>query len=130
LAWSSLLVLAISQASTFPFRTVPHRLANARQLFAAHRASRIDPTAYWFDPEYARFLEAVRQRTPETATVALIAPKKLELYIYTAAYALAPRRVVGEAEEGSASFVAIYGAAQRPGPLDGKAIPGGTLARR
>ncbi|HYB54156.1 MAG TPA: hypothetical protein VEG84_09840 [Thermoanaerobaculia bacterium] len=130
LAWASLLILAAAEISRLPLGALPQRLAGARHLPATHNTTRVNQAAVWFDPAYAPFLEAVRQHTPASATVVLVAPEKMELYLYTAVYVLAPRRVVGEADVGSASYIAIYGPAPRSGLADGKAIPGGMLATR
>jgi hypothetical protein len=129
-AWIALLVFAALLVSRFPFREIPGRLGNARNLLLSHDTVRVDATPFWFDPHYAAFIEAVRERTPRDATVALIAPKTVDLYVYCAAYELAPRRIVGEEEAGHARHVAVYGRAPRPDLPAGESIPGGTLISR
>jgi len=88
-------------------------------------------TGFWFDPAYAAFLEAVRQHTPPDATIVLIVPPRPDVYVYEAAYQLAPRRVVAPGREGEASFVAAYRYQYRDvkNP-DSIALPGGALFRR
>jgi hypothetical protein len=88
-------------------------------------------TGFWFDPAYAAFLEAVRERTPPDATIVIIAPTYPDVYAYEAAYQLAPRRVVAPGREGEASFVAAYRYQYRDlqNP-DVIAVPNGALFRR
>jgi hypothetical protein len=84
-----------------------------------------------FDPGYRLFLEAVEKATPAGATVAVFAPSSSELYLYQAAYRLAPRRVVGKELSESAQFLAVYRrAANRPLPAQAMALPGGFLLKR
>lgn len=85
------------------------------------------PSAFAFDPRYAAFLEALRRATPPGATVALSTPAG-ELYLFEAAYRLAPRRIVPIAAAAQAGFVARYGA-ERVG-FGGILLPGGALERR
>jgi len=82
-----------------------------------------------FDRDYSVFLEEVRRRTPEGATVAVLAPSWPDVYVYQAVYQLAPRRVVDARRAYEASFVAAYwiDAAVAPGA---EAIPHGTLSQR
>ena len=87
------------------------------------------PTPFWFDPQYAAFIEAVREHTPKESTVALIAPKTVDLYVYCAAYELAPRRIVGGEDMERARYVATYGP-MRLGLPAGESIPGGRLISR
>jgi hypothetical protein len=129
-AWIALLILAVLLVSRFPFREISGRLGNARSSLAAHDTVRVDATPFWFDPNYEAFIEAVREHTPKESTVALIAPKTVDLYVYCAAYALAPRRIVGEEEAERARYVAIYGSEARPGLPAGESIPGGRLISR
>lgn len=82
-----------------------------------------------FDPDYSAFLEDVRRRTPRDATVAVVLPEPTDLYVYQAAYQLAPRRVVDAKRENEASFVATYRGAPS-GTADETGIAHGTLAAR
>jgi hypothetical protein len=125
-----LVAFAAMMVWRFPFRELPQRMANARRLLAAHETVHVDATPFWFDPNYAAFIEAVREHTPKESTVALIAPKTVDLYVYCAAYELAPRRIVGEEEAGHARHVAVYGRASLPDLPVGEPIPGGTLISR
>jgi hypothetical protein len=125
-----LTVLAVMFAASFPFRTLPQRLKRLPELLETRDPSRIEASGFWFDPAYAGFLEAVRESTPENATVALIAPTTIDLYVYEAAYGLVPRRVVGESDLAQADFVAVYGWPPPGGLPPGVVIPGGVLVRR
>lgn len=89
-------------------------------------------TWFWFDRAYAPFLESVRKATPEKATVALVLGKSLKdgPYDTTAAYFLAPRRVVGEDRLSEADFVAAYASSEIVGEPVAAAIANGTLGRR
>jgi hypothetical protein len=126
----ALLIFAVLLVSRFPFREISGRLGNARSSLASHDTAQVDATPFWFDPQYAAFIEAVREHTPRESTVALIAPKTVDLYVYCAAYELAPRRVVGGEEAERARYVAIYGSETRPGLPAGDSIPGGRLISR
>ena len=87
-------------------------------------------TGFWFDPAYAPFLEAVRRRTPRDATIVLLVPPRPDVYVYEAAYQLAPRRVVAPGREKEASFVAAYRYQYRDaGNPDVVAVPNGALFR-
>jgi hypothetical protein len=88
-------------------------------------------TGFWFDPAYAAFLEAVRRRTPRDATIAVVVPPWPDVYVYQAAYQLAPRRVVQPGRESEATFVAAYRYQYRNvlSP-DVVALPNGALYRR
>jgi len=111
----------------------PEELARRWHLLArsvsGERISPAEGTGFWFDRDYAVFLEEVRRRTPESATVAVLAPSWPDVYAYQAAYRLAPRRVVDARRANEASFVAAYriDAAGAPGA---EAIPHGTLSRQ
>ncbi len=94
----------------------------------ARLAPPLDP-AFAFDSRYREFLEAVEKATPQTATVAVIAPETSDLYLFTAAYRLAPRRVVGEELSADAQFLAVYRRGQAPpAPPGATALPGGFLS--
>lgn len=89
-------------------------------------------TWFWFDRAYAPFLESVRKATPEQATVALVLGRSLPdgPYDTTAAYFLAPRRVVGEDRLSEADFVATYASVETSGKRVAATIVNGTLGRR
>ena len=122
----SLLVLAASLARSFePAEALARGRRLARALGGEVSPQR-DAFGFWFDPEYALFLADLKARTPETATVAVIVPRRPDLYLFQANYQLAPRRVVEERWVGEASFVATYGPEAARGP-GGRPIAGGTL---
>ncbi|HTR02043.1 MAG TPA: hypothetical protein VMN82_02520 [Thermoanaerobaculia bacterium] len=125
----SLLVLAASMATPLSFEETGQRLS--RLAAALTGAEGYDPEAasFWFDPEYASFLEDVARRTPEDATVAVLAPESPDLYFYQAVYRLAPRRVVGRDRRTEARFVAAYGPAIGQVP-DGQPVAHGRLETR
>ncbi|HTY42700.1 MAG TPA: hypothetical protein VMH79_12570 [Thermoanaerobaculia bacterium] len=125
----ALLVLAASIASPLSFEETGERLS--RLAAALTGAEGYDPEAasFWFDPEYASFLEDVARRTPENATVAVLVPESPDLYFYQAVYRLAPRRVVGPGRRGEAGFVAAYGPAIGQAP-DGQPVTHGRLETR
>lgn len=129
LAGLSLLTLALSLASSFPYAETRARLTRLRQAISEDLAYRPDAMSFWFDPDYAGFLEEVKRATPENATVAILAPESPDLYRYQAVYRLAPRRVVGRSREAEADFVAAYrtDAAGRP---RGTSIANGRLWKR
>lgn len=113
----------------------PAEIARRWEMFSRSVAGQtIAPgrgTGFWFDPAYAPFLEGVRLRTPRDATIVVIAPEYPDVYMYEAAYQLAPRRVVRPGREGEASFVAAYRYQYRDvlNP-DVIALPNGALFRR
>lgn len=114
-----LALLAASFAPSFRPREIRARLVASR-----------DP-GFGFDSRYKAFLEAVRSATPETATVAVFAPTNSELYLYQAAYQLAPRRVVGKELSDEAQFLAVYRRGNAPlVPAAAVAVPGGFLLKR
>jgi len=90
-------------------------------------AARAHGSGLAFDRRYGQFLEAIRLAVPATATVALDAPAGL--YVYSAAYVLAPRRVVPFSRLAEADFAAAYGTARPPGSPVAAAIPFGSLGR-
>jgi hypothetical protein len=122
-----LLVVGAAAASTLD----PADVANRARLLARSLGGESVPLreepGFWFDPNYAVFLEEVKKRVPEDATVAVLAPAWPDVYAYQAAYQLAPRRVVGRRYASQASFVAVYGAVTGPAP---ERIPYGALRRR
>jgi hypothetical protein len=90
-----------------------------------------EKTGFWFDPAYAAFLEEVRRRTPTNATIVIVVPPWPDVYVYQAAYQLAPRRIVQPGHEKEASFVAAYRYQYRDvrNP-DVIGLPNGALFRR
>src|SRR5262245_25148781 len=125
----SLLVLAVSLVSPLETRETRARVDRLARSISGEPGWRSDRASFWFDPDYAAFLDEVRSRTPESATVAVIVPKVPDLYLYQAYYRLAPRRVVGEGRKDEAGFVATYLTEVGRGPK-GVAIRGGELWTR
>lgn len=125
----SLLVLAVSLAASFePSRT----LQRARRLAAGLRGETFaqrEAAGFSFDPDYTAFLADLKAATPETATVAILVPKRPDLYVYQAYYQLAPRRIVEEKWKEEAAFVATYRTESGRGP-GGRAIAHGELWER
>lgn len=126
-----LLVAAASMVATVSPAEVARRGRLLSRSLAGETISAAERTGFWFDPGYASFLEEVRRRTPTNATVAVVVPPWPDVYVYQAAYQLAPRRVVGPGRENEASFVAAYRYQYRDvrNP-DVIALPGGALFRR
>jgi hypothetical protein len=71
----------------------------------------------------------VKAATPETATVAVLVPQRPDVYLYQAAYQLAPRRVVEAKWMDEAGYVATYRTDAVRGP-GGRAITHGQLWSR
>ncbi len=105
-----------------PFLPAFRPAAVRARLAAGSRASSAD--------EFHRFLEAVRIRTDERATVALFGPED-EASLAEAAEALAPRRVVGRSGSENARLIAVYrrGRVENP-PAGAERLPGGFLWKR
>jgi hypothetical protein len=99
--------------------------------FAGETITAAERTGFWFDPDYDAFLREVRRRTPRDATIAVVVPSRPDVYVYQAAYQLAPRRVVEPGRESEATFVAAYRYQYREvlNP-DVIAVPNGALFRR
>jgi len=116
-------------AATFAPSEFAGRWNRLSRSIAGHRAPPAEGTGFWFDRDYAVFLEEVRRRTPASATVAVLAPPWPDVYVYQAVYQLAPRRVVDSRRANEADFVAAYriDAAGAPGATP---IAHGTLSRR
>ncbi len=129
LAAVSLLVLAVSLVSPLSVPETRARLSRLGRALTGDPAYRSDAMSFWFDPEYGAFLDDVRRRTPETATVAVLVPASPDLYFDQAVYRLAPRRVVGRDRQNEARFVAEYGAAAGL-EADGASIAHGRLRQR
>jgi hypothetical protein len=124
-AGAAMAALFAALLSVFPLRAFEARLS------AALRSR--GPVASSFDPAYQEFLREVERAVPADATVALEVPRG-ELYVYEAAYRLAPRRVVFRADDTSAALVAIYAGVSAPPPAgrgtEAKALGHGLLYRR
>ncbi|HEY3171843.1 MAG TPA: hypothetical protein VGK86_04615 [Thermoanaerobaculia bacterium] len=129
LAAALLVVVAASMLATLRPGELKRRWHLLARSVSGERISPGEGTGFWFDRDYAVFLEEVRRRTQDNATVAVLAPPWPDVYAYQAAYQLAPRRVVDARRSGEASFVAAYriDATGAPGAI---AIPHGTLSRR
>jgi hypothetical protein len=131
LAAALLMVVAVAMAATFSPPELARRWKLLMRSVAGEKIAPEKGTGFWFDPAYAAFLEGVRQRTPRDATIVVIAPEYPDVYVYEAAYHLAPRRVVQPGREGEASFVAAYRYQYRNvlNP-DVMQVPNGALFRR
>ena len=131
LAAALLLLVAFSLAATLSPAEVERRARLLTRSLSGEPVSSRDQTGFWFDHEYAVFLEDIRRQTPPNATVAMVVPRWPDVYVYQAAYQLAPRRVVPEDRRSEASYVAAY--RHQPGkPPDPKvtAVTNGALIRR
>lgn len=126
-----LAITAISMAATLSPAEIARRARLFSRSLSGESISSREQTGFWFDAEYAVFLEEIRRRTPANATIAIVVPSWPDVYVYQAAYQLAPRRVVQEDRKGEASFVAAY---RHPIPTaaDPKviAVTNGALIRR
>ena len=124
-----LLVVAASMITTVSPGDIARRGRLLWRSLAGETITDAERTGFWFDPAYGAFLEEVRRRTPKDATIAIVVPPRPDVYVYQAAYQLAPRRVVGSRRVDEAGFVAAYRiyAAGAPRAV---LIPYGTLTRR
>jgi hypothetical protein len=128
------LILAVVAASMVATLS-PSEIARRGQLLwrslAGETITATERTGFWFDPAYEAFLDEVRRRTPKDATIAIVVPSWPDVYVYQAAYQLAPRRVVERGRENEATFVAAYPyqAANGMNP-EATAIGGGALFHR
>ena len=131
LAAALLVVLAVSLAATVSPAELARRSGSFARSIIGEGPSAAKGSGFWFDPDYAAFLEAIRRRTPPDATIAIVAPASSDLYTYEAAYQLAPRWIVPAGQEGQAGWVAAYRYQYRDlkNP-DVVQIPGGALFRR
>lgn len=126
-----LAVVAASMVATLSPSEITGRCRLLGRAFAGDTIATDERTGFWFDPAYEAFLDEVRRRTPRDATIALFVPSYPDVYVYQAAYQLAPRRVVEPGRENEATFVADYGYQYRVQPNGGAiALPGGALFRR
>ena len=113
----SLLVLALSLASSFEPSATAERWHRLIRSLGGDVRPQGESAGFWFDPDFAAFLADVKKRTPPRATVAVIVPFRPDLYRYQAYYQLAPRRVVEDRWKDEAAFIATYrtDAARGPG---------------
>jgi hypothetical protein len=126
-----LLVVAASMVATLSPTEIARRGSLLLRSLAGETITAAERTGFWFDPAYGGFLEEVRRRTPRDATIAVVVPPWPDVYVYQAAYQLAPRRVVQPGRESEATFVAAYGYRNTGAPNpDVAALPGGALFRR
>ena len=125
-----LLVVAGFELAGLKFRELGPRF-RALPVFARMEpdVARAHGSGLAFDRRYGQFLDAIRLAVPATATVAIEAPITSGLYAYSAAYVLAPRRVVPFSRLAEADFAAAYGTARPPGAPVAAAIPFGSLGR-
>lgn len=126
-----LLVLAASMVATLSPTEIARRGSLLLRSLAGETITDAERTGFWFDPAYGAFLEEIRRRTPRDATIAVVVPPWPDVYVYQAAYQLAPRRVVERGRENEAMFVVVYRYQYRAGlNPDVTALPGGALFRR
>jgi hypothetical protein len=126
------LALAVLAASLVRSFQPAETLASARRLARDLRGDVRplgDTTGFWFDPDYTAFLADLKAATPEDATVAVLVPRRPDLYRYQAYYQLAPRRVVEEKWKDEAAYVATYRTEAARGP-GGRQIANGELRAR
>jgi hypothetical protein len=117
--------------STLSGPEIAHRWKLFARSLAGETVTASERTGFWFDPAYAGFLEEVRRRTPRDATIAVVVPPWPDVYVYQAAYQLAPRRVVQPDREKEATFIAAYRYQYRDtGNPDATALTNGALFRR
>jgi hypothetical protein len=84
---------------------------------------------YGFDPEFGAFIDGLRLLVPPGSSVAVSLPATTPLYLYTAHYALSPRRVVEARGGAAADFFAVYRPKSRDAPGGHAwAVPGGTVS--
>jgi hypothetical protein len=103
-----LIVVAASMIATVSPGEIARRGRLLWRSLAGETVTDAERTGFWFDPAYGTFLEEVRRRTPKDATIAIVVPPWPDVYVYQAAYQLAPRRVVQPGRESEATFVAAY----------------------
>jgi hypothetical protein len=129
LAVALLFILAISLARFQRRAEVARRWSLLARSVAGQAPLPAQGTRFWFDPEYAAFLDALEERLPADATVAVLVPSWPDAYRYLAVYRLAPRRVVEARWMDEAKAVAVYRTEAGRGP-EGVRIPYGTLWMR
>ena len=124
-----LLVLAVSLARFQRGAEVARRSRMLARSLHGQSLPAAQSTRFWFDPDYAVFLEAVAERAPAGAGVAVLVPSWPDSYLYLAVYRLAPRRVVDARWMSEAASIAVYHTEAERGP-GGAPIAYGTLAPR
>jgi hypothetical protein len=129
LAVALLLILAVSLARFQRGAEVARRWSLLARSVAGQALSPAQGTRFWFDPEYSAFLDALEDRLPPDASVAVLVPSWPDTYRYLAVYRLAPRRVVEARWMDEARAVAVYRTEAGRGP-EGVRIPYGTLWMR
>ena len=131
LAAALLLVVAVSMIATVSPAEIARRCRLLWRSLAGETVTDAERTGFWFDPAYGAFLEEVRRRTPRDATIAVLVPSYPDVYVYQAAYQLAPRRVVEPGRQNEATFIAAYRYQYRDlrNP-DLIPLPGGALFRK
>jgi hypothetical protein len=131
LAAALLVVVGVSMAATVSPGEILRRGRLVWRSLAGETVTDAERTGFWFDPSYGAFLEGVRRHTPKDATIAIVVPSWPDVYVYQAAYQLAPRRVVERGRENEATFVAAYPyqAASGINP-EATALAGGALFHR
>ena len=129
LAALSLLVLAVSLSSSFEPSLTLMRAGRLAAVLRGDALPQAESYAFWFDRDYAAFLADVKAATPETASIAVLVPKRPDVYVYQASYQLAPRRVVEAKWMDEAAFVATYRTETERGP-GGRPIAHGLLWKR
>jgi hypothetical protein len=129
LAVLSLVVLAVSLLSPLSPAETRGRFQRFERALSGDPGYHAELASFWFDPDYAAFLDDVKRRTPESATVAVLVPELPDLYRYQALYRLAPRRVVEERWKDEADYIAMYLTEQQRGP-GGTPIRSGELRAR
>ena len=126
-----LLTIAGFEAGSLKVRELRPRL-RALPGFASlsPEEGRLHGSGFAFDRRYGAFLESVRKAVPPSATIALDVPASPVLYAYSAAYVLAPRRVVPFGNLAEADFAAVYGSGRpAPGSPVGGPVLSGSLGR-
>ena len=117
-AAACLLIFLAACAARVSWRSLPRRLEAAARWEEPSEELRRKGEGFSFDPDYAAFLQAVRNATPEDAVISVVAPHTHEYYTYQAVFTLAPRRVAVPGEASVPRFTAFYkddGALMLPG---------------
>jgi hypothetical protein len=123
-----LLVFAADAAKRYDWRNLPRFVRETiRRGSASSDTARLAGTGFWFDRDYAAFLDAVRRATPSDATVAVAVPPRPPVYLYQAVFTLAPRHVVALEDASSGSYVAYYRDESALSLPRSRRIPGGVL---
>jgi hypothetical protein len=131
LAAISYAILGVSLLSPVRPAQTKAQLARFASALRGDPAYRSENMGFWFDGAYLAFLDDLDRRLPKTTavTVALLVPRRPDLYLYQANYRLAPRRVVEERWKDEADAIATYGTEAGRGP-GGEPITGGRLWTR